>query len=92
MFTHNYINDQKIFTKTKSGVFIGYDKTIKIALVYDADEDKIIKTSAFTELKNEFPFRQEKGYENRITEDRTRDMNGNDDTGSSSHNGIYDGG
>ena len=39
MFTHNYINDQKIFTKTKSGLIIGYDKTLKIALIYDTDKD-----------------------------------------------------
>ena len=63
MFFYNYANDQKIFTKYKSGVFLGYDNTMQIAWIYDVEEDKVIKTSAFNGLKDVFPLQKKEWYE-----------------------------
>lgn len=57
VFAHNYNKRQKIFKKDISGVFLGYHKTTKIALVLEDYTDRIIRTSAFKTVESIFPFK-----------------------------------
>ena len=36
-------------------MFLGYDNTTQIVWIYDVEEDKVLKTSAFNGLKDVFP-------------------------------------
>lgn len=104
-FYYNYVNDQKIFTKDKSGVFIGYDNSSQIAVIYDVQENKTIRTSAFQGMKKIFPLRKANWYEESSTGDNEKretdnyfgngdmfnDPSDNDEPISSSHIGTYGG-
>lgn len=97
IFYHNYKTDQKIFTQYKSGVFIGYDKTTKIAFIYDGISRKIVRSSAFQGLPSVFPLRKN-WYEQDGGEISGRRLSSvdysssdNDDLSSSSHVGMHGG-
>lgn len=68
-FYYNYENDQKIFTKQKSGVFVGYDQTTKVAQVYNPIDNTIIRTSAFHGIKDMFPLQKPHWYDGLATDD-----------------------
>lgn len=76
IFYYNYNNDQKVFTQYKSGVFLGYDNTSKIALVYDVAARKIIRTSAFQAYEAIFPLRKPMWFENDGKDSKRKYLNG----------------
>lgn len=97
IFYYNYINEQKIFTKYQSGIFIGYDNTTQIALIYDGITHKIVRSSAFQGFPNSFPLRKSSWYEHAgaVTDSSkflaVDDLDNENEPISSSHIGKYGG-
>lgn len=106
IFYFNFVNDQKIFTEYKSGIFIGYDNTIKIALIYETSTEKIIRSSAFQGMQHIFPLRKHTWYNQQSTGDFKKRVAGtnleessldilrniaDNDPNSNSHTGKYGG-
>lgn len=92
MFYYNYNNDQKVFTDYKSGVFLGYDNTNKIAFILDVENKKIVRSSAFKAIENMFPLQKKTWYNNITTNDKlTFPTTLTDSSNGSSLLGIGDG-
>ena len=54
-FAYNYENNQKLFTLHKEGIFLGYEDSIKKALILIRNPHKIIRTSSFKTIDTIFP-------------------------------------
>ncbi|TID28589.1 hypothetical protein CANINC_002397 [Pichia inconspicua] len=70
MFYYNYNNDQKVFTDYKSGIFLGYDNTNKIAFILDVENKKIVRSSAFKAIENIFPLQKRNWYDIKSNKDK----------------------
>ena len=76
IFGFNHEIKQKIFKKDIKGIFLGYHRTNKIALILEDKSDRIIRCSSFTGMKNVFPYQPEKADELEITSNTTESIVG----------------
>lgn len=58
IFGYNYKPDQKVFNSSYAGIFVGYEGTLKKALIYVPSEDKVHRTSSFKGMPTVFPIQQ----------------------------------
>ena len=76
IFGFNHEIKQKIFKKDIKGIFLGYHRTNKIALILEDKSDRIIRCSSFTGMKNVFPYQPEKADELENTSNTTETIVG----------------
>lgn len=93
-FAYHYNRDQKLYNVSISGIFLGYDDSLKIAKIYVPNKRRIFSTSAWKCIEDKFPLRDhwlDVSSTDKIQGDKIVELDYNEENEKTNTNNTYGG-